>query len=184
MADPGEEVRAFIGTMAEQAVHMAADKNISDQARAERFRKLFINSFDISEIGRFVLSRHWKAATAEQQTRFLKLFEDMTVLSWSKRFKDYRGESLKVLDAEQKDGGDWTVISEMSRPQATAPVHLRWKVRQESGGWRVTDIIVESASMAVTQRQDFAAVLQNNGGSIEALLQSLETKVSQLKTGE
>ncbi len=182
-ANPGAEASKFVENMANVAIRTVADKQISDQLRTERFRQLFVGSFDIPEIARFVLSRHWRSASTQQRERFVSLFEDMTVLTWAKRFKEYGGETLKVV-AVQPENDDWLVISEIVRPQqAGQPVHVRWRLRQETAGWRVVDIIVEDVSMALTQRQDFAAVLQGNGGSVDALLDTLQNKVEQLRKG-
>jgi phospholipid transport system substrate-binding protein len=39
--------------------------------------------------------------------------------------------------------------------------------------------VVEGVSMAVTQRQEFASVIQRNGGQIDALLKLLREKAGQ-----
>jgi phospholipid transport system substrate-binding protein len=42
--------------------------------------------------------------------------------------------------------------------------------------WKISDVIVEGVSMAVTQRQEFASVIQRGGNQLEALLQTLREK--------
>ncbi len=51
-----------------------------------------------------------------------------------------------------------------------------WRVRQVGGGYKVVDILVEGVSMALTQRSDFASVIQRGGGDIEVLLEQLRQK--------
>jgi phospholipid transport system substrate-binding protein len=80
-AQADEAAKSFIGTLAQRAITTVADRQISQSERDERFRKLFISSFDIPEIGRFVLSRYWRVATPDQQQEFLSLFEEITVLT-------------------------------------------------------------------------------------------------------
>jgi len=179
----GADSMKFIRTLADQALVLVNDKKISDADRAEHFRGLFVVSFDIPEIGKFVLGRHWKSATPAQQQDFLKSFEDFTVLTWSTRFKDYSGVSFDVLGSAPADDGYWTVDSRIHRT-AGDPLPLGWRVHEVDGKWRITDILVEGVSMALTQRQDFASAMQANGGKIEDLLDAMHKKIGELRSGK
>jgi len=59
---------------------------------------------------------------------------------------------------------------------------VQWRLHDmPDGSLRITDIIVEGVSMAITQRQDFSSTLQGIGGKIDALLSAMRTKIDQLK---
>jgi phospholipid transport system substrate-binding protein len=175
-----QDAQIFIRDLAQKAIDTVAAQNISDTERSDRFRRLFVSAFDIPEIGRFVLSRYWRAANSDQRKEFLKEFEDMQVLTWSKRFKDYHGERLEIVGASMQNDNTWLVDSEVVRPQSK-PIPVQWRVRQSSnGGLKVVDIIPENVSMALTQRQDYASAMQSNGGSIDNLLVSMRDKNDQL----
>jgi len=172
---------AFIEKLADTAISTVADKSLAEQERDERFRKLFVSNFDLPSIGKFVLARYWKTATPEQQTEFLKLFEEQVVLTWAKRFKDYSGEKLQVAGNTKEDDHNWLVDSAIMREKGP-PVPVQWRVHDTpDGSLRITDIVVEGVSMAITQRQDFTSTLQGIGGKIDALLSAMRTKVDQLK---
>lgn len=175
-ADP----RKFIENLADQAIVNVADKSISETERDERFRSLFTNSFDIPEIGKSVLARYWRTATPDQQQEFVKLFEDMTVITWAKRFKDYNGEKLEVTAANHEGEKLWTVDSRLKRSQGQ-PIPVQWRLREGTQGLRIIDIVVEGVSMAITYRQDYNSALQGNGGKVDQLLVAMRTKVDQLK---
>jgi phospholipid transport system substrate-binding protein len=171
---------AFVRDLARTAITTVADRTISPAERADRFRTLFLASFDLPEIGRFVLGRHWRTATEPQRQEFQDLFADFTVLTWTRRFKDYHGETLDVRGALPDNDGGWLVDSRILRDQAQ-PLTVRWRVHPaKDSGWRITDIVVENASMAVTLRSDFAGAMQANGGHMEALLASMRDKNAQL----
>jgi phospholipid transport system substrate-binding protein len=181
-ADDAADAQAFINDLAKQAVANVTASGISDQERADRFRKLFVGAFDIQEIGRSMVSRYaWKQATPEQQQQFLKLFEDVTVLTWSRRFKEYDGQTLEATQATAEADGVWLIDSQFNQPQGE-PLPVQWKVHKTSDGWRIVDIIVASSSMVLTQRQDYASVLQNGGG-LAGLLDTMQKKVAQLQSG-
>jgi phospholipid transport system substrate-binding protein len=53
-----------------------------------------------------------------------------------------------------------------------------WRVRQEQDqSWRVVDMVVEGVSMSVTQRSEFASVIESKGGTVKGLIETLRQKV-------
>ena len=177
------DAQTFIRTLADRALVLVNARDMKDAARAEGFRTLFVEAFDIPDIGRFVLGRHWKGATPEQQQDFLKSFEDYTVLTWSTRFKDYSGVSLDVLGASPADGGYLIVQSRIVRAQGD-PLGVGWRVHKVDDKWKITDILIENVSMALTQRQDFSAVVQSSGGTVDGLLVTMHKKIEELRTAQ
>jgi phospholipid transport system substrate-binding protein len=175
-----DEAKTFIANLAQQAISSVAAKQISDKERNDRFRSLFVSAFDLPEISRFVLARYWRSASAEQQQDFIKLFEELQVLNWAQRFKDYKGEALQVTGSTGDGDQGFSVDTSMQRPSGQA-LPVTWKVHQGANGQlQVTDIIVEGVSMCITQRSDYNSLLQSNGGKFDALLAALRGKISQL----
>jgi len=180
-ADPGTDAEKFVQGLAGQAITTVADRQIPDSERAIRFRKLFVSHFDIPEIGRFVLSRYWRQATPEQQQEFLKLFEDISVLTWSRRFKEYDGETLEASSSSKDGDHGWLVESHIVRTQGPS-IPIQWRLRQgDDGAFRIVDIIVDGVSMAITHRSDYAAAMQANGGKVDSLLAIMHSKLETLK---
>ena len=177
-----DQAKAFIENLAQQAISTVAGAQLSDAERNERFRRLFVSSFDLPDISRFVLARYWRSATPDQQQSFLKLFEDMQVLNWAQRFKDYKGENLQVTaSAADPNQGGFVVDSLLNRPSGS-PMVVQWRVHQgPDGHLQVTDIVVEGVSMSITQRSEYNSMLQGNGGKIDVLLAALSSKVEQLQ---
>ncbi|HLN23655.1 MAG TPA: ABC transporter substrate-binding protein [Patescibacteria group bacterium] len=179
-AESGDEARQYVESLAQRAISTVADKQISEKERDERFRNLFVSSFDIPEIGRFVLARYWRIASPDQQQEFVRLFEEMTVLTWAKRFRDYSGEHLEALDSNRDGDHGWMIDSRIVRNQGP-PIPVQWRLREGPEGLRVVDLIVEGVSLAITHRSDYGAAMQGNGGKIDALLSTMRTKIDQLK---
>ena len=175
--------QTFIRTLADHALVFVNAKTMSNAERSAGFRALFVEAFDIPDIGRFVLGRHWKSASVDQQQDFLKAFEEFTVLTWSTRFKDYSGVSLEVDGASPADEGYLLVESRIVRQQGE-PLPVGWRVHKVDGKWKITDILIENVSMALTQRQDFASVIQSSGGTVDGLLTTMHKKIDELRAGQ
>lgn len=174
------DARSFIQALADTAMKTVAVKDLSDAERALRFRNLFVNTFDLPEISKLVLGRYWRPATPEQRGEFQKLFEDIQVYTWTRRFKEYSGETLDIFGVEADASGDSLVVSQIRRHNL-APINVSWRVRKDGEIFRVVDIIVEGASMIVTYRSDYSGVLSSQGGKLDSLLTVMRQKADQLK---
>jgi phospholipid transport system substrate-binding protein len=169
-ADPA----AVINHLGNRALEVLG-KNASPAQRVARFQELFREDFDVPGIARFVLGRYWKTATPEQQEEFVKLFEDYIALVYSSQLAAYSGETLKVTGSRPGPEGA-IVASEIVRPTGGAPVKVEWHLTDRSGTYKISDVAVDGISMAVTQRSEFAAVIQRSGGQVQGLITQLREK--------
>lgn len=168
----------FISGLADQAIQALTTTEISKDDRQKRFRALLNDNFAINTIARWVLGRHWKSATDDEKTEYLKLFEEMLVVTYVDKFSKYSGENLKIVKSLVNDPKDALVFSEIVR-EGTQPVHVDWRVRtSDSMTFKVIDVVVEGVSMGQTQRSEFASVIRQNGGKLEGLLAVLRKRVS------
>jgi phospholipid transport system substrate-binding protein len=169
-ADPA----AMIANLGNRALEVLG-KNATPAQRVARFHELFREDFDVAGIARFVLGRYWKTATPEQQEEFVKLFEDYIALVYSGQLAAYSGETLKVLGSRRDTEGA-VVASEIVRPTGAPPVKVDWHLTDRSGAYKINDVAVDGISMAVTQRSEFASVIQRNGGQLQGLIAMLREK--------
>lgn len=179
-ADASKDASDFVQKLGNKAISVLADKSVSPEEAGRTFRNMLQNSFDIDLIGKFALGpANWKSASPEQKQKYMKLFEKLVVQIYSDRFKLYSGENFKVVSAKAEDDRDTYVNAQILRPQPGAPpVEVDWRVRNRGGSQKIIDVIVEGVSMSVTQRSEFAAVIQKNGGNIADFLLTLEQRVA------
>lgn len=182
-ADNSKGASEFVQSLGDKAISTLADKTVTPEQAGRTFRNMLQNSFDIDLIGKFALgAANWKSATPEQKQKYMKLFEKLVVQIYSDRFKLYSGESFKVLSATSEDERDTYVNSHIARPEPGAPpVQVDWRVRTKGGSHKIIDVIVEGVSMSVTQRSEFSAVIQKNGGNIAEFLDVLEQRVASVQ---
>jgi len=180
---PADPASAFVTRLAEAAMQTMVGKGVPDQERAARFRTLFTTDVDLIEIGRRVLGRYWRIATPEQQQDFLHLFEDIVVLTWSTRFKDYGGDLRHTVVGVVDDGERGLTVTSRVERDHQQPIMLQWRLKRVEGGFRAVDLIVEGSSMAVTYQSEYASVIRANGDRIEGLLTALRSKVADLQSG-
>lgn len=165
--------KAFISGMAQRAINFLADQSLAQDKKSQEFKKLLADSFDLQTIGRFALGRYWKVATPAQQQQYQGLFEKMVVKVYSERFKDYKGQDL-VVDSAQPQGDKDVLVTSFIVPDSGEKVQVDWRVRNKDGRYRIVDIVVEGVSMAVTQRSEFASIIQSGGGNVAVLIDHLK----------
>jgi phospholipid transport system substrate-binding protein len=169
-ADPA----AVITSLGNQALEVLGS-NVDPKLRVARFRQLFSEDFDVPGIARFVLGRYWRIATEPQQQEFVKLFADYIALAYSNRLAEYSGETLRVTGSRPAPDGS-VVSSEIVRPNGAPPAKVDWVLTPHNGAYKISDVVVEGVSMAVTQRSEFASVIQRNGGQVQGLITALRQK--------
>ncbi len=171
-----DDAAAFIRGFADRGTALLADAELSPEAREQAFRRLFRDRFAIDAISRFVVGKHWRAASAAERTEFRDLFEDYIVATYARhmaRHMDgYAGVSLKLGPVRLGKARSATVSSLIVRPQG-APVSVDWRLRQAAGSWRIVDVVIEGVSLAIAQRAEFASVIRGNGGRLGGLLAKL-----------
>lgn len=156
---------AFIQYHGAQALQQLAGPA---QQRVAYFRQLFAANFDLPEISRFVLGPYGRMLAPQQQQEFATLFQDYIARS-SVRLAPYAGAQFRVT-GERPYGGATVVTSQAFSPGSNQAIGIDWQVVNQAGRYLVTDVVVGGVSMKVSLRDEFATIIQRNGGRPEALL--------------
>lgn len=166
----------FIEKLAQRAIEGLTTRDIDTNERTKRFRTLFTESFDVPKIGRFALGNAWRTANAADREAYLSAFEDFIVATYATRFADYGGETIRVIGSRPLEDGEAAVGTHFVRTQGE-PIRVDWRLAPDGGNWKIIDVVIEGVSMAITQRDDFSATVQRNGGRVGPLIELLREKV-------
>src|SRR5438128_5842446 len=175
IVNPADAV-AFMNNLWDRAVEVLNNKT-DPMIRQARFRELFHTDFDCPGLARFVLGRYWRSASEEEQQEFVKLFGDYVVFVYTARLSNFGGEALKVRGS-RSDGDGVIVSTDVISPGAASPMKIDWRLVTDNGAYKISDLIVEGISMAVTQRSEFASVVQRNGGQLGGLIAMMREKTA------
>ena len=170
-----ETPTAFIRSLGEETIQTLRDAELSEKDRITEFRRLFIIGLDFRTIGRFVLGRYWRRATRAEIRAFEGLFADYVVTTYAMRLARYQVDKLKVGDVRD-DGHGSVVVSSEIVPRNGTTARIEWRVRGKPVNYKIIDVVVEGVSMAITQRSEFASVIQRGGGEFNSLLAQLRKR--------
>jgi phospholipid transport system substrate-binding protein len=173
-ADPS----ALVSQLVTQAINVIVDKNSTQNEREQKFRTLLQTGFDIPRISRFVLGRYWTVSNDNQRKEFSELFEDWIVRTYAARFTQYSGEKIHVTGTRSEGPTTTVVISQFVTPNGAPAAKIEWVVRKNGDNdFVIVDISVEGVSMALTQRDEIAAVADRSGGTVDGLNQAMQEKI-------
>ncbi len=168
----------FIQVLGDRAIAAIADKTTTPQQRTDKFRQILRDSFDLMTIGRFVIGRSWNTATPDQQKDYIHLFSELVIKSYGDRLSLYTGEGFTVTGVRPETERDTIVNSQITHPDGSEPTAIDWRVRQRDGKLGVIDVVVEGVSLSVTQRQEYAAIIEGDDGKIDGLLQKMRDQLA------
>ncbi len=171
------EASLFIRQFGDEAIATLQSPGLSLEERETRFHGILRNGFDLPFIGRFVLGRYWKQIDSEQRSDYLNLFSEYVLQTYAARLGGYAGETLTVVAERPAGSKDVVVMTRIDRPSGP-PIMVDWRVRITVNKRRIIDVSVEGVSMVVTQRSEFASVIQRNG--VEGLIEVLRARSTKL----
>ncbi len=169
----------FIQDLGNNGLAIVKDTSLSPEQRSNKYRDFLNNAFDMPVIAKFVLGRAWNTATPQQQQEFVKLFEGLVTKIYGDRLNLYNGEGFQVKGSRPESDKDVIVNSVITHPQGAPPTTIDWRVRQDNGKMAVLDVVVEGVSQSLTQRQEYASILQSNNGNFDGLLNTMRQKLQQ-----
>lgn len=176
-----EAAKAFINDLADKTIALLQSDETNEQKQAD-FAALLEEGVNTTYVSRFVLGRNWNTATKEQRDQFLMLFKEYLLANLTQRLAgEYDNQSFTVKNAVPAGTKDVLVRSEITQANGK-PLAVEWRVRQFGDKWQIIDIAAEGLSLAITQREEYGAVVQRKG--MDGLLSALSEQVQKMETGE
>jgi phospholipid transport system substrate-binding protein len=165
----------FIANLGTQGIEVLGP-SVPAAQREARFRVLLDQDFDLPEIARFALGPYGRTMSDAAQQQFLPLFREYLAQAYSARLGQYGGAPFRVIGTRPY-GGETVVATQVVRSSGP-PINIDWHVVERGGRPLVTDVVVDGVSMKATQRSEFAAIIQRNGGQPDALIAALRQQVA------
>jgi len=169
---------AFISATGEELVAVL-NSNAPVERRRERVAAILRRAVDVEGTGRFILGRWWRVATPEEQREYLRLFEETLIRNLTARFGEFQGVRFTVGRSQGRSEDDVLVTTVVERPSAPA-VTLDWRVAEVGGQPRIVDLVAEGASLRLTQRSEYSAVITRSGNRIAALLDAMRGQIERM----
>ncbi len=170
-----DAAKAFVEDVANRVVSLARSNQSFEQKRVA-FRDLMAESAMIDRIAQVTLGAPWRQMTDAQKAEYQSLFPEYLSKIYTRRFDDYKGETLKVVDALSRKKSVF-VSTRVQAPNAD-PLSVTWRVSDRAGSILIEDIVIEGISLVATQREDFKGLYEQSGSDIDQFLATLRERAA------
>ena len=168
----------FANNMTKHIVEIFHDKKQNEEQKRQQLATVFQEAVDTDWIGKFVLGRFWKTASADEQAEYLKTYRDYITKTYVSKFNDEDAMSVDEIKISsiipQANSGQFEAKTLITR-KTDDDVRVDYLLDEMSGKCQVHDIKVEGVSLITSQRSEFGTLAGTYGvkGEIEAMKKKL-----------
>ena len=165
----------FVSEIVKDAINKLSDKNLSKEEKSAYVESIAIGNVDINALGLYTLGELRKSSSKDDIYNYQKSFEKYFLKSLTSRLTDYSSSKFEIL-GDDKKSANYTIVKSKVTPNDGSPeIKIDWRVYTKNPeNPLIRDLIIEGLSLARTQKEEFASILNSNDGNIEVLFKTLE----------
>ena len=150
-------------------------KNISKEEKMIGLKIIAKETVDIKGIGFYSLGSAKNNLNENQKRIYFDLFEKYFLKSFSSRLSEYTNPKINV-ESKKVINENYTIVNSVLISTPDRPeVKIDWRIYTKNPEEPlIRDLIIEGLSLARTQKEEFASILNSNDGDIKALFETLE----------
>ena len=150
-------------------------EDITKNEKIEKLKLIAKETVDIRGIGFYTLGKKRKSLNEQEKKRYAELFEEYFLKSFSSRLAEYTNPEIDVQGKERLNE-NYTIVNSILKATNERPeIKIDWRIYTKNPeNPLIRDLIIEGLSLARTQKEEFASVLNSNNDDIEALFKVLE----------
>ena len=173
------EPKIFIQELVDDAIKTLSDTSLTIEEKHKFIEKVAKENVDIYGLSLYTLGKIRKDIDSETLSEYQNLFEDYFLKSLTSRLTDYSSQKFEVIDSDQKNANYTIVNSKIVESKKSPEIKIDWRVYTKNPQKPlIRDLIVEGLSLARTQKEEFASILNSNNNDINALLMKLNEFIS------
>ena len=170
--------KQFIQEIVDEAKKVLVDSN-TKEFKTKKLSEMALKTVDIKGVAYYSLGSYRKEFSDEQMKEYLPLFEKYFLKSFTSRLTDYSDPKINVLSAEVINPKYTIVKSLLLATDKKPEVNIEWRVYTKNPDKPlIRDLIIEGLSLARTQKEEFASVIETNNGDVSKLFITLKEFVT------
>ena len=166
--------KLFISEIVDEAKKILVKTN-SKEFKTKKLSEMALKVVDIKGIGYYSLGNYRKNLSDDQMKEYIVLFQEYFLKSFTSRLTDYSDPKIEVLSAEVLNPKYTIVESLLLATDKKPEVKINWRVYTKNpDNPLIRDLIIEGLSLARTQKEEFASVIESNNGDVTKLFATLK----------
>ena len=177
---PAASPEAVVQDLARRAWELLHRGDLDQRHRLDQLTQLLTSETDVALLSRLVLGRHWQQLTEAQRAGYEQLFNAVVMRNLARRLDQYANGTEGPLDqhfrvlASQPVGKEDVLVRTKVLTQQGDDLSVDWRLRVRDDRPVIIDLIIQGASLLVSQRSEFAAVIERS--SMDGLLAELRAR--------
>ena len=150
-------------------------ENLTKDEKIDQLKKIAMETVDIKGIGFYTLGAVRKTLNEKQKEEYSEVFREYFLKTFSSRLAEYTNPEIDVLGKEIINKNYTIVNSLLIGTKERPEVKIDWRIyTKNKENPLIRDLIIEGLSLARTQKEEFASILNSNDGNIEALFSTIK----------
>ena len=171
--------KLFVNELVNDIVSVLSETSTPVKDKNKKIEEIAKENVDISALGLYTLGSLRKTLDAEKLNEYNDLFSKYFLKSLTSRLTDYSSQKFEIIDEEQKSANYTIVNSKIASSDKNPEIKISWRIYTKNPEKPlIRDLIVEGLSLAKTQKEEFASILNSNNNDINALLNKLKEFIS------
>lgn len=166
-----DQAKALVGKVTAE-INKVINSGASPDQMYAAFQDIFTRYADVNYIALSALGPAGRTATPAQKAAFTKAFSRYLAVKYGKRFREFVGGQIEVTGA--KPVKTFFEVQSVAKLQGQAPFDVRFQVFEKNGQQRFFNILIEGVNMLSSERAEIGALLDKNGGNIDAMIAQLK----------
>ena len=173
------EPENFVKELVEDAISKLSNKNLNKEEKSKYIEKIALENVDINALSLYTLGELRKSTDKQNITKYQKSFEKYFLKSLTSRLTDYSTSRFEIVSADKKSSNYTIVNSKIAESLKSPEIKIDWRIYTRNPQKPlIRDLIVEGLSLARTQKEEFASILNSNDNDVNALMNKLQEFIS------
>ena len=173
------EPKIFIQELVDDAIKSLSDKSLTEEEKSEVIKEIALENVDIKALGLYTLGNIRKNLDENTMSKYQELFQKYFLKSLTSRLTDYASQKFEVYGSEQKSSNYTIVNSKIVESLKSPEIKIDWRIYTKNPQKPlIRDLVVEGLSLARTQKEEFASILNSNNNDVNVLINKLQEFIS------
>lgn len=173
----------YVRTNANDVLASLNAPGLTTDERRTRFQGYMDEFTNLDAVAKFVIGKYAKRFTPEEMDAYLTTFRSYALAVYEFYFNEYRGRDVKVMGSTDRNARDSIVDTEIVRSDGQE-LEVRWRVLNRGGTYQVVDVALNAEGnliwLAIEQQAQFLSILDQNNGSVDALIAKIDSMTDEL----
>lgn len=143
----------------------------SETTMYQEFERIFARYSDTSYISAYAMGVDGRRATSAQKRAFSNAFHTYIARKYGKRFQEFIGGRLEVKKVQRVK--TWYEVSTVAYLRNESPFEVTFQVSDRAGKNLFFNMFIEGVNLLLTERTEIGALIDRNGGNIDAMISDL-----------